>query len=735
VLLAGVLGRYAESRSFGELAIRLHERQGSTERACEVNFIFALPLHYSDPARRVLDYLARAHEAGLATGDFLFLSYSSLHIVMLRLGLGDELSEVGDELERNLVHVQRTKDKLTLGVLSVARQMIASLMGETEGLSIMSGDGFDELAFPEAMDKAGLSYVACFYYVAKLQLLYLQGDYEGARAAAELAEHRVAVAAAAYFTTELSFYACLTLAALASADAPVDQEGLPSALVSHAEKLAAWAAHGPANYRHKHLLVQAEIARLAGSDVEAMRLYDEAIAAAEESGFLRSEALANERCAMFHAERGRPKVARAYLSDARGGYLRWGAVAKVEDLERKHPHLLARSVAAGSQRDLRPTFVVPSATTTTSRSLAPSLLDAATAVEAAQAIAGEILVDKVIHRLMQLVIETAGAQRGVLLLDRDGELLIEATVAVDPSEVRVGLGRPLSPIKESGEGDHDGGGEELAVTIVQYVARTREPVVLDDAVESRFACDPYVAARRPRSILCQAMTHQGRLTGVLYLENNAAGRAFTPARLTLCGLLSSQAAIAVENARFRARLEGMTDELRRANERLEEEVCERTKELRRTSERLERELAERARSEEEHAVLQEEVIRAQKARIEELSTPLIPINDRVMVMPLVGSMDASRAQQVLETALCGAQASRAEVVILDITGVKLVDAGVASSLISTASALRLLGTRVVLTGVGPRVAQALVAMNVDLGAIVTKGTLQGGIAYATALRR
>ncbi|MCK6592613.1 MAG: STAS domain-containing protein, partial [Polyangiaceae bacterium] len=190
------------------------------------------------------------------------------------------------------------------------------------------------------------------------------------------------------------------------------------------------------------------------------------------------------------------------------------------------------------------------------------------------------------------------------------------------------------------------------------------------------------------------------------------------------------AAIAVENALLYARVSAVTAELKRANEVLETEVANRTVELRAANERLAREFAERRRSDEARAALQEEIIRAQRERLAELSTPMIPITSRIMVMPLIGTMDAARAREVLAAALEGARANMAEVVILDITGIKIVDMGVASTLISTAGTLRLLGVQAVITGVRPEVAQTLVGLNVDLGAFVTRGTLESGIAYA-----
>ena len=134
-------------------------------------------------------------------------------------------------------------------------------------------------------------------------------------------------------------------------------------------------------------------------------------------------------------------------------------------------------------------------------------------------------------------------------------------------------------------------------------------------------------------------------------------------------------------------------------------------------------------AEQERARLQEEVIRVQQAALAELSTPLIPINERIVVMPLIGSVDSRRAQQVLDALLRGIAASGVQVAILDITGVPVVDTQVANTLIRAAQSVKLLGAQVMLTGIRPEVAQTLVGLGAELP-IVTRGTLQSGIEYA-----
>ncbi|WP_437977411.1 response regulator [Sorangium sp. So ce295] len=357
----------------------------------------------------------------------------------------------------------------------------------------------------------------------------------------------------------------------------------------------------------------------------------------------------------------------------------------------------------------------------------------ATVIRAAQAVSGEIVLDDVLDRLMRLTLEHAGARKCVLVLSRESGLVIEASITSDPDTVVLGLSTPVGP------------GADLAVSLVEEVASSRQSVfVWDTGRDARPEDARYLAGKGPRSILCLAMMCQGELIGVLYIEGDAAPEPLLATQLETLGLLASQAAVAVKNALLYGHLADMTSELRRSNERLETEVARQTEELRQTNERLQRELVERARAEEERAraeeeraraeeeraALQAEVIDAQSARLAELSTPLIPITDHIMVMPLIGTIDSARAEQALEAALNGVQANRAKVVIIDVTGVTVLDSAVASTLMSTATALRLLGSKTVITGIRAELAQTLIDLGVDLGAVVTKGTLQSGIGYA-----
>jgi signal transduction histidine kinase/DNA-binding response OmpR family regulator len=244
------------------------------------------------------------------------------------------------------------------------------------------------------------------------------------------------------------------------------------------------------------------------------------------------------------------------MSEAHYAYTRWGALAKVKDLETKYPQLLPSS---SSRPNITSTRTTNNTTTTGSQSA--SALDLATVMKASLAISGEIVLDKLLGNLMKILIENAGAQTGFLILETEGHLRIEASGAVDSDNITVLQSIPLES------------SQRVSLTIINYVARTSESVVLNDATsEGNFTNDPYIKEYQPKSILCVPLINQGKLISIVYLENNLTTGAFTPDRLEVLKVLSSSAAISIENARLYA-------DLSESNRTLETKVEERTTEL------------------------------------------------------------------------------------------------------------------------------------------------------------
>ena len=289
-----------------------------------------------------------------------------------------------------------------------------------------------------------------------------------------------------------------------------------------------WAENNPLTFSDKHALVSAEVARIDGRDADAMRLYEQAIQSAREHGFVQNEGVAHEVAARFFVARGLERFARVCLRDARRCYLRWGAHGKVRQLDERYPHL-------------REETATTSGTATVGAPV--TQLDVEAVVSASQAVSGEIVLENLIKTLMVIAVEHAGAERGVLILPHGAGLCVEAEATTSRKMVEVNLRHAAVAASE------------LPMSIVQFVIRTQESIILDDASrEKPFSEDEYVASRRVRSVLCLPLIKQAKLVGVLYLENNVTASVFTSARIAVLKLLASQAAISLENAQLYAEL-------------------------------------------------------------------------------------------------------------------------------------------------------------------------------------
>ncbi|HEY9640198.1 MAG TPA: ATP-binding protein [Coleofasciculaceae cyanobacterium] len=390
--------------------------------------------------------------------------------------------------------------------------------------------------------------VLYIFYVAKTILLYHFGEYAQALQQVELAQQQAGAAFGFMQVAILNFYHSLALLAhqpAADPEQPADSaQTVLEQVEANQQQMQFWADHAPMNYQHKFDLVAAEKARVLGQVEVAADLFDRAIQAAKQQGYLQEEALANELAAKFYLTIDKITIAKAYLQEAHYGYRRWGAIAKAQDLARQYPQLLEQPNPSTSGSLTLPT--------TQSASSRLEALDLATVLKASQAIASEIVLDKLLAKLMKILIENAGAQRGYLLLPTQAhtqpEWRIEAIGSINSSQISV---LQSIPLLSSDAGLEANATAALPIAIVNYVARTCEPIVLDHAIqEGDFKTDSWIVQRQSKSILCAPLLNQGHLTGIVFLENNLAPGVFTPERIEMFNLLSTQAAISIGNARL-----------------------------------------------------------------------------------------------------------------------------------------------------------------------------------------
>ncbi len=522
-------GNYKAGFQFGRLGYELVEKRGLKRFQARTYMVFGSHVvPWTKHVQAGRDLIRRTFEVANKIGDLCFAAYSCVNLNTNLLAAGDPLVEVQREAENGIGFAQKARFGVVTDMITVQLGLIRTLRGLTPKFGSFDDAQFEELRFERHLaNSAAPGQPECFYWIRKLQARFLTGDYASALDASLKAEPLLSTAPSNLEMAEYHLYGGLSRAASLDSALPDQRPQHFVALAAHHRQLQVWAENCPDNFENRAALVGAEIARIEGRHLDAMRLYEQAIRSAHANGFVHNEALANELAARFYAARGFEKIAYAYLRDARYGYVRWGAAGKVRQLEELYPHL-------------RDEEAVPGPTSTIGAPV--EHLDLATVIKVSQAVSGEMVLDKLIDTLMSTAIEHAGAERGLLILPRGDEQRIEAeattsgdTIIVHQAEAVVGA------VPES---------------IVHHVARTKESVILDDAVaQNPFSADPYIRQRHARSILCLPLIHQGKLIRVLYLENSLTPHVFTPIRIAVLKLLASQAAISLENTRLYADLE------------------------------------------------------------------------------------------------------------------------------------------------------------------------------------
>jgi PAS domain S-box-containing protein len=519
-------GNYKDAFKFGQVGYELVEKRGLTRYQARTYMnIGCTVLPWVRHVVSGRDLIRRAFDAAYRVGDLTFASYSWDQIVTNYLAVGDPLGETQAECEKGLAFARRHGFGLVIHLCGAQMGMIRSMRGLTHTFGLMDYEGYTETDIErEFADNANLALAEFFYLARKMQSRLFARDIASAVAASLRADKLAWSSTAQFETAEHQLFGALAHGQ-AWNDAPVDRKPFHlDALRGHHRQLETWAENGPETFGNRAAIAAAEIARIEGRVLDAQELYEKAIRLSHEHGFVHHEALSNELAGYFYLARGLERIATAYLREARLGYSRWGADAKVRQLDQHHPGLGADPGAP----DATSTFQTP-----------VDQLDLATVIRVSEAISGEIVFEKLIDTLLRTAIEHAGAERGLLIIPHGDDQWIEAEAITGSDQVSVNLRHARV------------GATDLPVAVFRFALRTREMVLLQDAsMQGEFAGDEYIRTHRAKSVLCLPLLKQARLLGMLYLENNLASHAFTPARMSSLKLLASAAAMSMENARL-----------------------------------------------------------------------------------------------------------------------------------------------------------------------------------------
>lgn len=611
IILTAIFEDFKSSYGFGKLALDLNQKFDDQKYVPATKFIVGTFLNPTrNHLRTSIPILQTGFEMGTSIGDFINAVFCQGMLFTDKYLAGFNIDELAIENISCLDYVAKIKSHNRGYIFNALKQIFMALNGKTYNPTTLQSEDFSEEAFFQMLRDNNFVITLYFNLTFKMQLCYLFENYETAIEVANKAEELTYCVIGQPMRLENDFYHALALAANYSWKDRSTQKMYMKKIRSILVRLKHWSDAVPQNYLHKYLLISAEVARIEGNKELAVEMYDKAISSAKENSYVQNEGIANELFAKFYLSQNRAHIAKQYLIDSHYAFYLWGAKAKTAQLEQKYASTLPNLGG--------PTTEITTEGKVTSQA---SSLDLMAVIRATQEISGQIVIDKLLDQLMSIVIETAGAEKAVLILEKEGIWIDEAEF------ISSGGGRtfrPSTPYQEKGD--------TLPIAILNYVLRTKEHVTLDDARNpSIFSSDPYISSQKPQSILCFPLISQGKLVGLLYLENNLTTRAFTPSRIEVLKLLTTQIATALENALLYSNQESLTTELKASNEKLEDErhnlekrVYDRTRELNEKNKQLE-ETFQQIKEMQKKLIEQEKLVSmgaVTKSIANELRTPL-----------------------------------------------------------------------------------------------------------------
>lgn len=528
------IGEFDSGFKFGDLALNLLDRMNVKVQYARTHFVVnTFITHYREHIRKTIRPLLQAYQNGLQNGDFDISAHSLEILCYHSLFAGIELGSLSNDMKIYSDRVDRIKQKTQYIEIQKYRQTVTNLILPVKEPCRLKGEFYDEDEMLPIHIEGNERTSILTVYLRRVMLCYLFNAYNDAvEYSKKVLKDQDAVAGTFSIPVFYFYYSLSLLALLDGNESRRRKRKILKAVINNQKKMKIWAGNAPMNHLHRYYLIEAEIARVKGSYLAAEDMYDKSIKTAGDNEFINDEAIANEVAGRFFLRRGMEIIAQAYITAAYNAYGQWGATNKLIDLETRFPGLINKQIKlkkALSENDKNSMI-----------DIASESLDLSTVMKASLAIASEIDLGRLLNQLMTLAMENAGAQKGFLILEneRDGNLYIEAESEIDRNiEILQSI-----PVSKS---------EKLCISIVNYVNKTMENVVLADAYTSGiFMNDPYIAANKIKSVLCAPISDKGKMAGILYLENNLATGVFTPERLKLLGLLSSQAAISINNARL-----------------------------------------------------------------------------------------------------------------------------------------------------------------------------------------
>jgi predicted ATPase/signal transduction histidine kinase len=558
---------------FGEMAIQLLEQSHEKQFKSRIYMTFySFISRCTNHLNTTFQPLLEAYYIGLETGELEYAGYAA-HIYSLHLfHSGNNLSSTKVEILKYGTLIEKLNQKQTLVYHKTLEQSVLNLIGEHDNPSCLIGSAFNVLTYEKTDDKAANFGI----YDHTMRLSYLFGNYSQARENMLYAEQYIDGVLGVVNVPTFYFYSSLVNLALYSNVQTSEKRSILRKVKASQKKIKQWADYAPMNHLHKWYLIEAEKCRVLGKNREAMEHYDHAITLASTNEYTQEQAIANELAGKFYLEWGKQNIAQVYLTQAYYCYARWGAKAKLDDLQKRYPELLAPILQQDKTTLDIHTTISTLGMTSISESNTSDVLDLAAVVKASTILSGEIQLEQLLSTLMQVLMQNSGASKCALILHQHHSLQVAVTSQLHASSNTTTTIIKFTPLESS---------LDVPLSLINYIYRTKESLVVDDAVTLPILSDSYILRCLPKSLLCIPVMNQGKLLGILYLENNLTSGAFTSDRAEILKLITTQAAVSLENAILYENLED-------ANRFLEQKVAERTQELNQKNQRLAQALKE-----------------------------------------------------------------------------------------------------------------------------------------------
>ncbi|MGH1394436.1 MAG: ATP-binding sensor histidine kinase [Trichormus sp.] len=548
----GVLKDAATACQFGEIAVQLCEQFDNADVRGMTNFLFAADVHsWSRPVREADTYYNNAYKYGMEAGNWLTVGFMMMQSGSDRLTYGKNLEDLYAIAQNHAAFLEQIKsldnlDALRVGVIQPIRQ----LLGLTKTPFTFDDDNFSEVQYLQKY--ANAPYHLSWFYSVKIRHAYLL---ENPAAYPDLIPYlsiiENTISSHAKVPSSVFYVALMHLALAETAIADSQRQHHWQALVPLEERLTRWAKACPENILHKCLLIQAEKARLNKEKTDAIELYEQAINQAKINQYGYEEALANELAAKFYLEWGKEKVAAGYMQEAYYCYAHWGAKAKTDDLEKRYPQLLQpilqQQTISFNAFETIPTIITTStsASTCAFKNGLSDVLDFTSVLKAAQAISSSLELDELIAQLTRIILENSGAKKSVVILPENNQWQVRAITFIDQQS------KSQNHVKSILDAQPLDTCEYVPRKLLNYVRNTKETVIINNCQTNiPGVIADYMLVHQPQSVLCTPILNQGHLLGIIYLENKLTSGVFTNERLQVINLLSSQAAISLENSQL-----------------------------------------------------------------------------------------------------------------------------------------------------------------------------------------